>query len=65
MEKVAYLGAKLPSFRDAHEALGVLLRIKVGLKRVERTTERIGDERVAERESQIEAWSRLPLVERD
>lgn len=65
LEKVAYLGAKLPSFRDAHEALGVLLRIQVGLKRVERTTERIGEERVAERESQIEAWSRLPLVERD
>lgn len=65
MEKVAYLGAKLPSFRDAHEALGVLLRIQIGLKRVERTTERIGTERVTERESQIEAWSRLPLVERD
>jgi hypothetical protein len=62
---VAYLGAKLPSFRDAHEALGVLLKIKVGLKRVERTTERIGDERVAERQFQIEAWSRLSLVERD
>ena len=65
VEKVAYLGAKLPSFRDAHEALGVLLRTKVGLKRVERTTERIGGERVAERESQIEAWWRLPVVERD
>lgn len=65
VEKAAYLGAKLPSFRDAHEALSVLLSIKVGLKRVERITERIGGERVAERQSQIEAWSRLPLVERD
>jgi hypothetical protein len=65
VEKVAYLGAKLPSFRDAHEALGVLLTIQVGLKRVERITERIGSERVAERQSQIEAWSRLPLIERD
>lgn len=65
VEKVAYLGAKLPSFRDAHEALGVLLKVQVGLKRVERITERIGGERVAERQSQIEAWSRLPLVERD
>jgi hypothetical protein len=62
---VAYLGAKLPSFRDAHEALNVLLKVSVGLKRVERITERIGGERVAERESEIEAWSRLPLVERD
>jgi hypothetical protein len=65
VEKVAYLGAKLPSFRDAHEALGVLLTIKIGLKRVERITERIGGERVAERQTRIEAWSRLPLVERD
>lgn len=65
LEKVAYLGAKLPSFRDAHEALGVLLKTEVGLKRVERITERIGDERVAERESQIAAWAQLPLVERD
>jgi hypothetical protein len=62
---VTYLGAKLPSFRDAHEALGVLLPIPVGLKRVERLTERIGSERVTERQSQIEAWSRLPLIERD
>lgn len=65
LEKVAYLGAKLPSFRDAHEALGVLLKTEVGLKRVERITERIGGERVAERESQIEAWTQLPLVKRD
>jgi hypothetical protein len=65
LEKVTYLGAKLPSFRDAHESLGVLLRLEIGLKRVERITERIGGERVAERETQIEEWSRLPLVQRD
>ena len=65
LEKVAYLGTKLPSFRDAHEALGMLLRTEVGLKRVERITERIGAERVVERESQIQAWSQLPLVQRD
>ena len=65
LEKVAYLGAKLPSFRDAHEALGVLLPNEIGLKRVERITERIGCERVVERESQIAAWTHLPLIERD
>lgn len=65
MEKVTYLGAKLPSFRDAHEALDVLLRSEIGLKRVERITERIGSERVAERESRIANWSRLPLMQRD
>jgi hypothetical protein len=65
LEKVTYLGSKLPSFRDAHEALGVLLRSDISLKRVERITERIGGERVAERESQIDEWSKLPLVQRD
>ena len=65
LEKVTYLGAKLTSFRDAHEALEVLLRTEIGLKRVERITERIGGERVVEREDQIEEWSRLPLMRRD
>ena len=65
LEKVTYLGAKLPSFRDAHEALDVLLRSEIGLKRVERITERIGSERVAERESRIADWSDLPLIRRD
>jgi hypothetical protein len=65
LEKITYLGAKLPSFRDAHEALAVLLRTEIGLKRVERITERIGSERVAKRESQIDQWSKLPLIQRD
>jgi hypothetical protein len=62
---VTYLGTKLPSFRDAYEALGVLTRAALSQKRVERQTERIGEERVAQREAEIEAWSRLPLVQRD
>lgn len=43
----------------------MLLRPQVGLKRVERITERIGDERVAERQVEIEEWEHLPLVARD
>ncbi len=65
VEKLAYLGTKLPSFRDAHEALGVLLRTQVSLKRVERHTERIGAERVMQREAEIATWSDLPLMQRD
>lgn len=65
VEQVTYLGTKLPSFRDASEALGVLTRTGIGRKRVERQTERIGAERVAQRNEEIEAWSRLPLVQRD
>lgn len=65
VEKLAYLGAKLPSFRDAHEALDLLLRTQVSLKCIERQTERIGAERVAQREVEIAAWRDLPLMQRD
>ena len=62
---MTYLGTKLPSFRDAHEALHQLLRTTISLKRVERQTERIGAERVAQREAEIAMWVALPLVQRD
>jgi hypothetical protein len=65
IEKLTYLGTKLPSFRDAHEALDQLLRTKLSLKRVERQTERIGAERVVQRAAEIAAWRALPLVQRD
>jgi hypothetical protein len=64
VERLTYLGAKLPSFRDAHEALDVLLRTKLSEKRVERQTERIGDERVAQRQAAVEAWSERTLLEK-
>jgi len=64
LEKVTYLGTKLPSFRDAHEALDVLLRTQIGLKRIERITERMGGERVVERDAEIVAWSQRPLTEK-
>ena len=65
IEKLTYLGTKLPSFRDAHEALDQLLRTKLSRKRVERQTERIGAERVAQRAVEIAACRALPLVQRD
>lgn len=65
LEKVSYLGAKLCSFRDAHESISRLLPIQISLKRVERITERIGQERVFEREAEIADWQKLPLVQRD
>jgi hypothetical protein len=65
IEKLTYLGTKMPSFRDAYEALDHLLRTKLSLKRVERQTERIGAERVAQREAEIATWVALPLVQRD
>lgn len=63
-ERLTWLGTKLPSFRDAHEALGFLLQTPISVKRVERLTERIGTERVHERTAEIEAWRRRPLMEK-
>lgn len=64
LENVTYLGTKLPSFRDACEAVNKLLRTTISEKRVERVTERIGGERVAQRQAQVSAWSELKLTEK-
>ena len=64
LEHVTYLGTKLPSFRDAYEALNKILRTTICEKRVERITERIGSERVAQRIAQVSAWSELKLTEK-
>jgi hypothetical protein len=64
LERVTFLGTKLPSFRDAFESVNRLLRTTIRKKRIERITERIGEERVLQREQQISAWSQLRLVDK-
>ena len=64
LQKITFLGTKLPSFHDAFEATSKLLRMKICEKRVERITERIGGERVAQREDAISNWSELKLTEK-
>lgn len=41
------------------------MRTKLSQKRVERQTERVGEERVAEREAEVVAWENVPLMQRD
>lgn len=65
MEKISYLGTKLGSFQDACAAVSELLRVPIYVKAVERITEQIGTERVAERDAAVTAWSDLPLMQRD
>lgn len=62
IEKVVYLGATLRSFPQAQQAAETLLELSLTSKRIERLTERIGGERVAERDAQVAAWASLPLV---
>ena len=64
MRKTVHLGAKLGSFASAAESVAETLEVALTTKRVERLTERIGRERVTQRELAIADWEALPLVEK-
>ncbi|MGF1583665.1 MAG: hypothetical protein ACFCD0_30480 [Gemmataceae bacterium] len=59
-----YAGVNTSSFRAASEKLRRLADIDVGPKQVQRVTKRIGSERIAERDQQVQDYQQLPLVER-
>jgi len=52
------------SFRQAREVLAKLADLPIPEKQVERVTERIGHERVAERQAAVAAFQALPLAEK-
>ncbi len=64
LEKVSYLGVLLKSFRQGEAAIAKLLEMTLGHKRIERLTERIGAERVAESDQEIEDFQALILMEK-
>ena len=64
IEKTVQLGTMLRSFPQARIASQSLLDVRLTTKRIERLTERIGQERVAERDAQVRTWQSLPLVEK-
>lgn len=64
MRKITHLGTKLGSFASAAETVAETLEVTLTTKRVERLTERIGRERVAERERSIAEWEALPLMQK-
>ena len=55
IQKTVHLGTLLRSFPQASVASKSLLDLKLTTKRIERLTERIGQERVAERDAQVAA----------
>lgn len=63
-EKVSYIGTLLHSFPAADTAICKLLDLTLGRKRIERLTERIGRERVAERDTEVECFQQLTLMEK-
>ena len=56
-----YAGAQAASFPQGSRDLKELAEVDVSPERVRRATERIGDERVAERDAQAAAYEALPL----
>jgi hypothetical protein len=64
LRKITYAGTACRSFAEASATLHHLADLTVDPKQVERVTERIGAERVAERAVQTAAFQTLPLVEK-
>jgi hypothetical protein len=64
LDKVSYLGVLLKSFPVCEVAIHKLLDISLGRKRIERLTERIGGERVAQRSGAIEEFANSTLMTR-
>ena len=62
LRQVTYLGTVLSSFPQAEAALGHLLGVPVGRKLIERTTERIGAERVGGRDTDRECHELRTLM---
>jgi hypothetical protein len=64
LQKITYAGTACRSCAEASDTLRHLADWEVDPKQVERVTERIGGERVAERDAQTAAFGALPLAEK-
>jgi hypothetical protein len=58
---MVHAGVNSGSFEDASENLDQIGETKISPGRIRRATERIGDERVHERDKLVEQWQELPL----
>lgn len=61
LQKVVYAGTQATSFPQGSRDLQELAELDVSGERVRRATERIGKERVAERDAQAAAYEALPI----
>jgi hypothetical protein len=64
LKKVVYAGTQAASFFQGARDLKELAELDVSAERVRRATERIGDERVAERDAQAAAYEAMPIPAR-
>jgi hypothetical protein len=64
LDKIVYAGTMSRSFKQASKDLAKLAEVEVPTKQVERVCQRIGNERVAERDETVAAYQKLPLTKR-
>lgn len=64
LDKIVYAGVNNASFEQGSKDLLKLAEIDVPVKQVERVCQRIGAERVAERNEAVKEYQALPLTER-
>jgi hypothetical protein len=64
LRKIVHAGVQNTSFASGCENLQVLAGLKIPEKQVERLTKSIGQERLARRASEVQAFLELPLMER-
>jgi hypothetical protein len=62
--KIVYAGTSHGSFEQGKQALQALAEVEVSTKQVERLTQQIGSERVAERHAAVAAFEALPLAQK-
>lgn len=63
-QKVVAASITSASYAQASEQLKTLAEVEIGEKRVERIAQRVGRQRVKQREQQLEAYQALPLPKR-
>jgi hypothetical protein len=62
--KIVYAGSAYGSFEQGKQSLQELAEVEVSTKQVERLTEQVGRERLAERSAAVVAFEALPLAEK-
>jgi hypothetical protein len=64
LDKIVFAGVNNSSFKQGSKSLFKLAEVIVPIKQVERVCQRIGTERVGERDAEVKAYQDLPLAER-
>lgn len=64
LKKIVFAGTQHPSFAQGSAALAALGGLAIATKQVERITEKIGRERVAQRDRAVEDFQKVPLMTR-